>query len=66
MARLGVTDPRNWSGPAWLSDLLPHLAYGAATSATLAALERPGRATGWANRGRLGTIQRRLVRPGRR
>ncbi|MBR7829294.1 hypothetical protein KDK95_23505 [Actinospica sp. MGRD01-02] len=28
MARLGVSDPRTWSAADWLSDALPHLAYG--------------------------------------
>ncbi|MEN3308398.1 MAG: hypothetical protein V7603_4600 [Micromonosporaceae bacterium] len=40
MAGLGVSDPRTWPASAWLSDAVPHLAYGAATSATLRALDR--------------------------
>jgi hypothetical protein len=40
MAGLGVSDPRAWPASAWLSDAVPHLAYGAATSATLRALDR--------------------------
>ncbi len=32
--RLGLTDPRNWSGTAWASDVVPHLAYGLATAVT--------------------------------
>ncbi len=39
MTRLKVTDPRTWSAADWLSDLLPHLAYGAATYATLRRLD---------------------------
>jgi hypothetical protein len=35
---LGVTDPRRWPAESWLSDLLPHLAYGFATAATYEAL----------------------------
>ncbi|MGH3567205.1 MAG: hypothetical protein ACRDRH_14470 [Pseudonocardia sp.] len=31
MAVLGITDPREWPVSSWLSDLLPHLAYGFAT-----------------------------------
>ena len=38
MTALKVTDPRHWSPASWLSDLVPHLAYGAATAGTLAAL----------------------------
>ncbi|WP_433363327.1 hypothetical protein ACQPZX_31915 [Actinoplanes sp. CA-142083] len=39
MASLGVSDPRDWSVGDWLSDLVPHLAYGAVAYATLAALD---------------------------
>lgn len=28
MAALGVSDPRDWSPADWLSDVVPHLAYG--------------------------------------
>lgn len=35
MAVLGVTDPRSWGTADWLSDLVPHLAYGLVTAATL-------------------------------
>lgn len=34
MAALGITNPRDWSTTEWTSDLLPHLAYGAATATT--------------------------------
>lgn len=37
MAALGVSDPRTWSTVDWVGDVLPHLAYGIATHATLAA-----------------------------
>jgi hypothetical protein len=40
MTALGVTDPREWHAIGWLSDALPHLAYGAVTVATLHALDR--------------------------
>lgn len=30
---LGVTDPRRWQVSGWISDLIPHLAYGVATYA---------------------------------
>jgi hypothetical protein len=43
MAALGVTDPRTWPADSWLSDLLPHLAYGLATAAAFDAFRRPGR-----------------------
>jgi hypothetical protein len=33
MVAMGVTDPRSWPVSSWLSDLLPHLAYGFATAA---------------------------------
>lgn len=54
-ARLGITDPRSWSRSDWLTDLVPHLAYGAVTSTTLEALDRP-RLPAWLDeriRGRL-------------
>lgn len=35
MIRLGVTDPADWSTADWLSDALPHLAYGAVAAALL-------------------------------
>jgi hypothetical protein len=40
MAGLKVSDPRSWSAADWLSDLLPHLVYGAVTCAILAAIDR--------------------------
>ena len=39
MAMLKVSDPRRWSAGDWLSDLLPHLAYGVVTYAVLEALD---------------------------
>ena len=35
MAALGVSDPRSWSVSSWLSDVLPHAAYGAVSAWTL-------------------------------
>ena len=31
----GVSDPRTWSPADWLSDIIPHVAYGLATAAAL-------------------------------
>lgn len=42
MAALGITDPREWPGSSWVSDLVPHLAYGFATAAAWD-LMQPGR-----------------------
>jgi hypothetical protein len=39
MTVLGVTDPRTWSGVDWLSDVVPHLAYGVVANATLDAFD---------------------------
>ncbi|WP_433305681.1 hypothetical protein ACQP2F_18735 [Actinoplanes sp. CA-030573] len=39
MASLRVSDPRSWSAADWLSDLVPHLAYGAVAAAVLEALD---------------------------
>jgi hypothetical protein len=34
MIRMGLTDPRQWGPASWLSDLVPHAAYGVVTAAT--------------------------------
>jgi hypothetical protein len=38
MTALGVTDPRTWPASAWVSDVVPHLAYGAVAAGVLRAL----------------------------
>ncbi|WP_428966054.1 hypothetical protein [Micromonospora fluostatini] len=38
MTALKVTDPRSWSAADWITDLVPHLAYGAVTAVALTAL----------------------------
>lgn len=40
MAALKVSDPRTWSAGDWVSDIVPHLVYGAVTYAVLQALDR--------------------------
>ena len=35
LTALGITDPRTWSTTDWISDLVPHLAYGAVVKATM-------------------------------
>ncbi|MBU2668427.1 hypothetical protein KOI35_33435 [Actinoplanes bogorensis] len=40
MAALDVTDPCTWSAADWLSDVLPHLAFGVVTDAVLRSLDR--------------------------
>ncbi len=39
MTVLGITDPRTWSAADWISDLVPHLAYGAVVQTTMDAFE---------------------------
>ncbi|MEU9021273.1 hypothetical protein [Actinomadura sp. NPDC048394] len=39
MTALGVTDPRTWPVSSWISDLVPHAAYGAVTAAVLYGLD---------------------------
>jgi hypothetical protein len=39
MTVLGITDPRTWSTTDWLSDLVPHLAYGAVVTTTMDAFD---------------------------
>ncbi|MDX6245610.1 MAG: hypothetical protein QOE76_3333 [Frankiales bacterium] len=46
VAALGISDPREWSTTDWLSDALPHLAYGLATHSVLTAFERKERTGG--------------------
>lgn len=38
MTLLGITDPRQWSAVDWLSDVVPHAAYGVVTAATFDAI----------------------------
>lgn len=38
MTVAGLTNPAQWSPTDWLSDAVPHLAYGAVTAGTLRAL----------------------------
>jgi hypothetical protein len=40
MAVLGITDPRGWSATDWLSDVVPHLAYGVVMKTTMDAFDR--------------------------
>jgi hypothetical protein len=40
MAALGVTDPRTWSATDWVSDVVPHLAYGLTVKTTMDAFDR--------------------------
>jgi len=35
MTVLGVTDPRTWSATDWISDVVPHLAYGVVVKTTM-------------------------------
>ena len=38
LALLRISDPRTWSRTDWISDAVPHLAYGAVTAVTYAAV----------------------------
>jgi len=40
MTVLGITDPRTWSTTDWVSDVVPHLAYGAVVKTTMDAFDR--------------------------
>ena len=40
MTVLGITDPRTWSTTDWVSDIVPHLAYGAVVKTTMDAFDR--------------------------
>jgi hypothetical protein len=39
MTALGVTDPKQWDASSWLSDVIPHLVYGAVVVVALEALD---------------------------
>jgi hypothetical protein len=39
LVALGITRPGDWAAADWASDIIPHLGYGAAAVATLAALD---------------------------
>ncbi|CCG04142.1 hypothetical protein [Blastococcus saxobsidens] len=41
VAALGVGDPRTWSAGAWLTDAVPHLAYGVGVQTVLGAVPTP-------------------------
>lgn len=40
MTVLGITDPRTWSRTDWISDLVPHAAYGIVVTTTMDAFDR--------------------------
>jgi hypothetical protein len=42
MIALGITDPRRWGVAGWLSDVLPHVAYGVVTAYVADGLVRAG------------------------
>ena len=39
MTALGINDPRTWPLESWVADVVPHLAYGLVTAATLDGLD---------------------------
>jgi hypothetical protein len=39
MAKLGVTDPRQWDVADWASDVVPHLAFGLVTALVFEAVD---------------------------
>jgi len=41
MTVLGITDPRTWSRTDWISDVVPHLAYGLLVKTSMDAFDRP-------------------------
>jgi hypothetical protein len=38
-AGMGITDPRSWTGPDWLSDIVPHLGFGVVSTAVLSGFD---------------------------
>lgn len=43
MTVLGVTDPRTWKAQDWISDIVPHVAYGVVTAAVVMRSVNAGR-----------------------
>lgn len=41
IARLQISDPRSWSTEDWLSDAIPHVAYGMVTYGVIASGDKP-------------------------
>ncbi|WP_329085066.1 hypothetical protein [Streptosporangium sp. NBC_01469] len=41
LAALGLTDPRDWSASSWVSDIVPHLAYGLTAAVVYDRLTHP-------------------------
>lgn len=39
MTALGITDPRDWDAASWLSDAIPHVAYGVVTAVAFEAAQ---------------------------
>lgn len=39
MTVMGITDPRQWSSTAWISDVVPHVAYAVVVKATMDAFD---------------------------
>ncbi|WP_218609523.1 hypothetical protein [Pseudonocardia sp. KRD291] len=58
LALTRVSDPRSWSRSDWMSDVVPHLAYGAVTHRTLVALSAADDETGRAAPVRAGALGR--------
>ncbi|MEH1169539.1 hypothetical protein V6V47_29585 [Micromonospora sp. CPCC 205539] len=40
---LGISDPRTWTRSDWISDIIPHLAFGVTAAVTWNRLRRPSR-----------------------
>jgi xanthosine utilization system XapX-like protein len=41
LTALGLTDPRDWPASSWVSDVVPHLAYGTVAAVTYELTSRP-------------------------
>ncbi|MQA35306.1 hypothetical protein [Modestobacter roseus] len=61
VAALGVSDPRSWSRQDWLSDALPHLAYGATVQAVVSGLPTPRERALPRQKARAGLVGRSLL-----
>ncbi|WP_299957320.1 hypothetical protein [uncultured Modestobacter sp.] len=61
VAALGVSDPRGWSREDWLTDAVPHLAYGATVQAVVSGLPTPKERVLPRQKARAGLVARSLL-----
>jgi uncharacterized membrane protein len=61
MALSGISDPRDWTASEWVSDAIPHLAYGVAAHAAITAQEPPPGSAQAPRQASFGLVMRSLL-----